>query len=126
VTLLDLDDLRDWADRGLALRAAEAERARGIVAEELDRYRVEVTARRTAPLVAQLHERAEGVRAAEVERFAGKLADLDTAEREAVEALTRAIVAKLLHRPSVHLRNDAGTPRGERNSAAVSELFDLG
>ena len=48
-----------------------------------------------------------------------------TAEREAVEALTSAIVAKLLHEPSVRLRSDAGTPKGERNAAAVSDLFDL-
>ena len=47
-------------------------------------------------------------------------------ERETVEALTRSIVAKLLHSPSVRLRHDAGTPQGERNAAAVSELFDLG
>ena len=61
----------------------------------------------------------------ELARFAGRLAELDDAEREAVEALTRAIVAKLLHGPSVRLRHDAGTPQGERNAAAVSDLFDL-
>ena len=53
------------------------------------------------------------------------LADLDDDEREAVEALTKAIVKKLLHGPSVRLRHDAGTPKGERNAAAVSDLFDL-
>ena len=62
VTLLDLDDLRDWADRGLAQRAGEADRARAIVAEELERFNLDVTARQAAPLVAELHERAEGVR----------------------------------------------------------------
>ena len=65
------------------------------------------------------------MRSGEVARYAGKLADLDDDEREAVEALTKAIVKKLLHGPSVRLRHDAGTPKGERNAAAVSELFDL-
>ena len=125
VTLLDLDDLRDWADRGLALRSVEADRVRSIVAEEIERFAVELTARQAAPLVAQLHDRAERVRARELARFAGRLADLDDREREAVEALTRTIVAKLLHGPSVRLRHDAGTPTGERNAAAVSDLFDL-
>ena len=41
-------------------------------------------------------------------------------------ALTRAIVAKLLHEPSVRLKSQAGTPQGERNAAAVRDLFDLG
>lgn len=126
VTVLDLDDLRDWADRGLALRAAEADRVRAIVSEEVDRFVVEVTARQAAPLVSQLHQQAETVRSNEVARFAGRLADLDDAERDAVDALTRAIVAKLLHTPSVRLRHGAGTPQGERNAAAVSDLFDLG
>jgi glutamyl-tRNA reductase len=125
VTLLDLDDLRDWADRGVALRAVEVDRVREMVSVEVDRFATEITARQAAPLVAQLHESAERVRAREVARFAGRLADLDEEERETVEALTRAIVAKLLHGPSVRLRHESGTPTGERNSAAVSDLFDL-
>ena len=52
VTVLDLDDLRDWADRGLCHRAGEAERARAIVWEEVERFGVESTARQAAPLVA--------------------------------------------------------------------------
>jgi glutamyl-tRNA reductase len=125
VTVLDLDDLRDWADRGIALRAAEVDRVRNLVADEVEQFSVEVTARQAAPLVAQLHERAELMRSKELTRYAGRLAELDDDERDAVEALTRAIVAKLLHGPSVRLRHDAGTPKGERNAAAVSDLFDL-
>jgi glutamyl-tRNA reductase len=46
-------------------------------------------------------------------------------QRAAVEALTTSIVNKLLHEPSVRLREDAGSPRGERYASAVRELFDL-
>jgi glutamyl-tRNA reductase len=122
VTLLDLDDLRDWADRGRAARAAEANRVREIVGEEIERFLVESTARQAAPLVARLHERAERIRSAEIERFSGRLGDVD---RDLVDGLTRSIIAKLLHSPSVRLRHDAGTPQGERNAAAVSDLFEL-
>jgi glutamyl-tRNA reductase len=126
VTLADLDDLRDWADRGLSHRAAEAERVRVIVGEEVERFLVESTARQAAPLVASMHGAAEHVRATEVERFASRLAELDDAQRDTVESLTRAIVAKLLHEPSVRLKAQAGTPQGERNAAAMRDLFDLG
>ena len=60
-----------------------------------------------------------------MQRYAGRLGALADDERDAVEALTKSIVAKLLHQPSVRLRHDAGTPQGERNAAAVSDLFDL-
>ena len=48
------------------------------------------------------------------------------AQRDAVEAVTKGIVAKMLHQLSVRLKDDAGTPQGERNAAAVRDLFDLG
>ena len=97
-----------------------------IVAEEVERFAVEVdgppggAARRPAARPGRARPQRR-----ELDRFAGRLAELDDAEREAVEALTRAIVAKLLHEPSVRLRHDAGTPQGERNAAAVRDLFDL-
>ena len=125
VTLLDLDNLRDWAARGQALRAAEAQAVRKIVAEELERFTLELTARQAAPLVALLHARAEVVRLAEIDRLQKKLSSLSDEQQQAVDALTKGIVAKLLHDMSVRLKDDAGTPRGERNSAAVRDLFDL-
>jgi glutamyl-tRNA reductase len=126
VTVLNLDDLRDWASRGVAHRQVEADRVRSIVGDEVERFTIETTARQAAPLVAQLHEKAEAVRQAEVQRFGNRLSALPDAQRDAVEALTKGIVAKLLHQVSVRLKDDAGTPQGERNAAAVRELFDLG
>ncbi|NND75292.1 MAG: glutamyl-tRNA reductase [Ilumatobacter sp.] len=125
VSVLDLDDLRDWADRGLAHRATEAARVRDIVRAEVEQFTIESTARQAAPLVASMHEAAERVRSGELDRFTTRLAHLDDAERDAVETLTRAIIAKLLHEPSVRLKSQAGTPQGERNAAAVRDLFGL-
>ncbi len=126
VTLLNLDDLRDWAGRALLLRADEADRVNEIVSEEVERFGVEATARQAAPLVSQLRQRAEAIRRSEIERFTARLASLDESQRAALEAVTKGIVAKLLHTPSVKLKDDAGTPQGERNAATIRDLFDLG
>jgi glutamyl-tRNA reductase len=126
VTVCDLDDVSAWAQRGRAARAAEAAGVREIIADQLERFLVDSTARQAAPLVARLHDRAERIRSAELARYASRLGELSGDDRQAVEALTKAIVAKLLHEPSVRLRHGAGTPQGERNAAAVSDLFDLG
>lgn len=126
VDVLDLDDLRDWADRGRAKRAKEADLVRTIVSQEVDNFAVEQTSRQAAPLVAAMHQAAEAVRASETERLANRLSGLSDADRDAVEALTKGIVSKLLHEPSIRLKSDAGTPQGDRNAAAVRDLFDLG
>ena len=53
------------------------------------------------------------------------LDDLDPKQREAVEAVTRRVVAKLLHEPTVRLKDAAGSARGERLSEALRELFGI-
>lgn len=126
VTVLDLDDLRAWAARGREQRLAEVERVDAIVADEVGRFAVQAASLQAAPLVTALRDRAEELRTAEVERYAKRLRGLEPDQLELVDALTRGLVAKLLHEPSVRLRNQAGTPQGERNAAAISDLFDLG
>jgi glutamyl-tRNA reductase len=125
VTVLDLDDLRAFARTGLEARRREISRVQGIIEEEVSQYVTDVQARQAAPTVAALYDRGERVRSAELERFRAKLDALDPAQREVVEALTKGIVAKLLHEPTVHLKDAAGTPRGERLSDALRSLFDL-
>jgi glutamyl-tRNA reductase len=125
VTLLDLADVRGFVEERLEERRKEAVRVRAIVDEELGRYVSSTVARQAAPTVTSLHRRAEEVRAAELARFEARLAALEPKERQAVEALTRGIVAKLLHEPTVHLKDAAGSPQGERLSSALRELFDL-
>src|SRR5262245_29296253 len=125
ITLLDMDDLRRFVDAGLDERRRAAAEVQRALDEELDRFVAVASAREVAPLVAALRGRAEEVRRAELDRFAARLAELDDRQRDAVEALTVGIVGKLLHDPTVELKDAAGTPRGERLADALRDLFDL-
>jgi glutamyl-tRNA reductase len=125
VTLLDMDDLRTFADAGLAERQGEVAAVRRMLVEEVERFVSVSTAREVAPLVAGMHERGEAVRSAELERYRSRLGELDARQIEALEALTKGIVAKLLHDPTIGLKDAAGTPRGERLAEAMRDLFDL-
>jgi glutamyl-tRNA reductase len=125
VTLLDIDDLRALGDQSLAQRRQEIGRVREIIAEELDRHRLERSAREVAPLVTALRARGEDVRAAELERFRARIDSLDPAAREVVEAITQGVVNKLLHEPTVRVKEAAGTARGDLYADALAELFDL-
>jgi glutamyl-tRNA reductase len=120
VTLLDMEALSAFVDTSAAARRRETEPARRLVADAVDRYSMESTAREVAPVVAALRERAESMRTAELERL--RLSD---AERDAVDAATKAIVAKLLHEPTVRLKGAAGTAKGDRLVESLRDLFDL-
>jgi glutamyl-tRNA reductase len=125
VTLLDLDDLKDYAQRSAMRRQREIGNVREILAAEIDRYRTERTAREVAPLVSALHELGEDVRQGELTRFRAKLATLEPEVRDVVDALTQGIVNKLLHEPTVRIKDAAGTPRGDYYADALATLFDL-
>ena len=125
VVLKDLDDLRDAIapDRG---RLAEIEAVRAIIEDEVPRFEAWRRSRSLAPLIAALKDRGERVRDAKVQRAANVLARLGAADREAVEALSKAIVAELLHDPIAALKARAGTPEGDTLGRALRALWSLG
>jgi glutamyl-tRNA reductase len=125
VELFDLDHLRRFAEREMAARRNEIGRVEAIVDEEIERYRTDLRSRSVAPLIAALHERAEATRAGELAHFSSRLARLSPEDRALVETLTRRIVQKIVHEPSVNLKQSAGSARGERLAEALRALFDL-
>lgn len=125
ITLVDMVGLGAFAERGLAERRREIPAVEAIVDDEVDRYSADASSRQVAPLVADLYELGDSVRSAELARHAARLATMSDADRETVEAVTRAVVAKLLHTPTVRVKDAAGTLRGERLAANLRELFDL-
>lgn len=126
VELLDMDDVAALTEANLAARRAEADAVRTIVDEELVRFAGIVNAREVAPVVTALREQAEAVRRSELERFATRLEGLSAEQRDAVDALTKGLLAKLLHTPTVQLKDSAGSSRGDRLADSVRDLFDLG
>ena len=126
VELLDMADVAALTEANLAARRGEADAVRHIVDEEMVRFAGIVSAREVAPVVTALREQAEGVRKGELERFAARLDGLSPEQRDAVEALTKGMLAKLLHTPTVQLKDSAGSSRGDRLADSVRDLFDLG
>jgi glutamyl-tRNA reductase len=125
VELHDMSALRGLADRALAGRRDEVDRAEEIVRDEVERYRSESRARGAAPQVALLRGRLEELRRTELDRLRTKQKDLTDGEWDRIDEATRSVLAKLLHGPTVALKEAAGTPRGERLVEAMRALFDL-
>jgi glutamyl-tRNA reductase len=117
--LYDLDALGSVALDARAQRDEASARAEGIAAEEAGKFADWLGSLDVVPVVAALRRRAEAIRANELERANGRLAGLSEDERRNVEALTAQIVNKLLHDPTVRVKQS-----GE-HADALRELFAL-
>ncbi len=120
--LYDIDDLEAVVAETLAGRRHEAERAERIVADEAERWREWRASLDVVPAIASLRARAEEIRQAELDRVAGRLSER---ERSAVESVTARVVDKLLHLPTVRMKQAAVTADGVIYADAVRHLFGL-
>jgi glutamyl-tRNA reductase len=122
--LYDIDDLESVVSAGLAGRRREAGRAEAIVAAEAERFRKWHASREVVPEIASLRAWAEEIRAAELERARARLG-LSEDQHAAVESVTAQIVAKLLHLPTVRLKEAAAGADGGSYAQALRHLFGL-
>ena len=119
--LYDIDDLEAVVAETIAGRRVEAARAEQLVAEEAERFRAWQASLDVVPAIASLRARAEEIRAAEL----AKLGRLPEHERRTVESVTAQILNKLLHLPTVRMKQAAAAAEGAAYADAVRHLFGL-
>jgi glutamyl-tRNA reductase len=124
--LYDVDDLDAVVAETLTIRRREAARAEAIVAAQADEFRVWQATLDVVPAIASLRARADEIREAELRRAESRLGPLSDTQRQAVEALASRIVDKLLHLPTVRMKQAAAAADGAVYADAVRHLFDLG
>ncbi|MBA4372000.1 MAG: glutamyl-tRNA reductase [Thermodesulfovibrio sp.] len=107
VYLYDVDNLQDVVDTNLQGRRAEAEKAEGIIGEEVEKFGRWMSTLDSVPTIVALRQKADEVRREELEKFQNKFPDLDEAQMKAVDYLASAIVNKLIHPPTVALKDDS-------------------
>jgi len=121
----DIDDLEAVVEASLAGRRAEAARAERVVAAEADSFHEWQASLAVVPAIASLRARAEEIRAAELAKAEGRLGALSDSERRIVESVTTQIVNKLLHLPTVRLKQAAAAADGLVYADVVRHLFGL-
>jgi glutamyl-tRNA reductase len=125
VTLYDMDSLNAKLEHSLAERMAEVPRVKSILEEELDLFDEYWRSLDMLPLIADIRQNAEAIRQTELEKTLRRLPDLTEAERNHIEAMTQALVKKLLHAPTNRLRAEASTPHASEIAALARSLFNL-
>jgi glutamyl-tRNA reductase len=123
--LYDVDDLERVVQESVAGRREEAVRAEAIVAEESGRFREWHLSLDVVPAIASLRALAESIREEELARAEGRLGSLSPSQRRAVESLTAQIVNKLLHPPTVRMKEAAAAADGVLYADAIRHLFAL-
>jgi glutamyl-tRNA reductase len=120
--LYDIDDLEAVVAETLAGRRSEAERAEQLVAEELERFQAWHASLDVVPAIASLRARAEEIRVGELAKLRGRLSE---SERLTVESVTSQILNKLLHLPTVRMKEAAVSADGAAYADVVRHLFGL-
>ena len=123
--LYDIDDLQHVVEQNRSEREKEAVKAEHIVTEELDEVRGWLRSLEVVPTIAGLRDSVEGIRRAETERLGNRLSDLNDEQRAQVEMLTSSIVNKILHVPTVRMKEAAGRDECYLYVDAVRTLFGL-
>jgi len=124
--LYDIDDLEQIVAETLSGRRREAERAESLVAAEAEKFHEWHASLDVVPAIASLRAKAEEIRAAELRKADSLLSRLDDSQRNAVESVTSQIVNKLLHLPTVRMKQAAAAADGVTYAEAVRHLFGLG
>jgi len=119
VILHNIDDLTQVATENLSGRQAAAVNAEKVVEDELARFAVWWDSREATSVIKDVREMAEATRLRELDKALKLMPGLSEQQRANVEAMSRSLVAKLLHQPTVRLKDPAGRPYLQ----AIKELF---
>jgi glutamyl-tRNA reductase len=125
VFLYDLDDLKAVADANLRERRKEAAAAEVMVEREVKEFLDWQRSRDAVPLLMELRRRGDEIRKAELDKARRRLGPLTPEQEEALEAATTAIVNKLLHSPTVHLKEAARNGHEPEHMSLIRKLLGL-
>jgi len=123
VYLYDVDDLQEVVDTNIHGRRVEAEKAEMIVNEEVEKFIRWMSSLDSVPTIVALRQKADEIKAEEVEKLKGKFPDLDEDKMKAVEYMATAIINKLIHPPTVALKED--TEDRDELIAMIKKLYGI-
>jgi len=125
VFVYDIDDLQNVVDSNLAERKKEAEKAEKIIEEELEAFTGWVKSLQVKPLLVNLRSEVEKVKEAELSELKKKLSNLTEKDERAIEAFANAIINKLLHHPTVFLKEVGNSEDSYLYLEAFKRIFNL-
>ena len=125
IFVYDIDDLQDVVATHVSSRKQEAQAAEKIIEVEVERFQARLQSLHVVPTIVSLQDHFETIRQAEMDRVRGRLGHLSAEQEEAVEALSRGIVNKILHTPITRLKSAAADPEITTLLDTFRRIFNL-
>jgi glutamyl-tRNA reductase len=125
VFLYNLDDLHQMVDENLDRRRSEIGPAEALVDEGVEEFWAWYTSLSVVPTIRELRAQTEEVRQAETERILRRLQHLAPEDQEAIDLFARSLMNKVLHAPTVRLKEAVGNGRGTSVVDTLRYLFEL-
>ena len=126
VYLFNIDDLQGVVDENLRNRLREAEKAEGIIGDEVLKFAEWYNTLEVVPTIVSLREKVESIMRAEMEKSGSWLKSLGEEDRKNIEILTTQIINKILHDPVTGLKEESQSNGAMPYVAAIRKLFRLG
>ncbi len=123
IRLYDIDHLNAQLEHSLAERMAEVPQVKAILEEELTQFAEYMKSLEMIPIIADMRQQAEVIRQGVLEKTLRRLPDLTETERDRIEAMTQALVKKILDAPTQRLRAEASCPHAPEYAAVARTLF---
>lgn len=125
VSLTDIDELQVTVARNLGRRESEARRAEHVVEDELELFERWMESLEVMPVIVGLREKAEEIVARVLSENEGRWEELGEEDRKRIETMARTVVGRMLHEPTLRLKEIAGTDESYEVLATVRDLFGL-
>ena len=125
IYLYNVDDLQGVVEANLKERAKEAKEAEAIINEELGNFHRWVKSLDVVPTIVALKKKFEEIRKGEMEKALSGMNNLQEKDKETIDAMTKAIINKVVHDPVTHLKKEADKVEGDFYIEAARKLFDL-
>jgi len=125
VSLFDIDGLSRGVEKAIESREGEIPKVENIIDEEYLVVKEYFGTLKVVPVIVGMRQQADSIRQQELDKALKQLGEIDPIQQERINALTRSIVQKILHEPTIRLRQEANGPNAEKYAIAVSDLFGL-
>ena len=125
IFVYDIDDLQDAVASHVSGRQKEAQNAEKIIEAEVERFQARLQSLHVVPIIVSLQDHFETIRQAELDRVRGRLGKLSPEQEQALDALSRGIVNKILHTPITRLKSAAADPGITTLLDTFRRMFDL-